>query len=358
MALAVAVFVTIIAFVLAPQLIWIFSKDSVVIAYGVQYLRIACFSYVFSAVSMAISYNARAIQDLKVPTIINFAALCINGVLNYVLIFGALGAPALGVCGAAAATLIARVCELSALLIFVYSSKEHIFKAKVSELLSFDGQMFKRVMKTAVPVLLTESAWSISTALIFAAYGLLGTTSLAVVQVANVFNELLQSFFFGVGNATAMIIGENLGQGDKDEAYKCGQRAFKITWVLNVVGTIGLGLMARPIAGFYQFGPATNHLLIVSIWTMALLITPKTIAYMFSVGILRAGGDTVFCLKLEVIITVCVQVPLAFFAVLVLKVSLPIAMIIVAIGEIIRIALTVPRFKSRKWINLVTEHGA
>lgn len=353
--LVLSLVVTVIAYVFGPFIISLFSKDAAVIDYGVRYIRIACFSYVFSGMSSAISYNSRAIQNLKVPTIINACALCVNAVLNYLLIFGVGPFPEMGVEGAAAATLIARIFEFSALVTFVYTRNSHPFKAGIRELFSFNREQFSRVMKTAVPVVFTEGSWSLSVSLIFAAYGLLGTSALAVAQVANVVCELLQSVYFGVGNASAMLIGETLGQGNKETAFQSGKRAVKIVWILNVIMTAFMILVSRPVAAIYNFSGETEELLIIALITMAVTITPKMLGYIYDVGILRAGGDTVFCMKLEVVTNLCLQVPIAFFAVLVLKASLPAAMLLVEAVAVIRIAFSVVRFRSRKWINIVAD---
>lgn len=352
---AFAIVVSLLSFIFAPYLIGFFSEDSAVIQFGVDYIRIACFSYIFSGFSSAICYNSRAIQNLKIPTMINGVALLVNAGLNYLLIFGIGGFPMLGVKGAAIATLIARIFEFFALLAFVYTRKSHPFKVGPRTLFSFDRQHFMRVMKTAVPVVLNEGSWALSMSLVFAAYGLLGTSALAVAQVASVICDLLQSVYFGVGNATAMIIGEILGQGNKERAFLCGKKAVRIVWILNVVMTLVMLALARPIASIYHFSGETNSLLIAALMAMAITITPKMIGYIYIVGILRAGGDTVFCMKVELVCNLCLQVPIAYFSVLVLKVSLPVVMLLVALSDVIRFLISSPRFRSRKWINIVAD---
>lgn len=351
---AFAVAVTVIAFIFAPHIISFFSKDGEVIKLGAQYIRIACFSYVFSGLSSAISYNARAIQNLTVPTAVSAVALCVNAVLNYGFIFGTMGFPELGVKGAAVATLIARICEFAALIIYIYTRKEHPFKIRLKNMFKFGKTRFIRVMKTAIPVVITECGWAVSVSLIFAAYGKLGTAALAVAQVANVILEMLQSFYFGVGNATAMIIGESLGQEDTERAFGYGKSSMKLVWALNIVITLTMILFSRPMASIYNFNGETNQLLIETLITMAILITPRMIAYIYIVGILRSGGDTMFCMKLDIAANFFIQVPMAYIAVLALNTSLPVAMALVEIGNIVRIILCVPRFRSRKWINIVT----
>ena len=138
---------------------------------GTKYLRIACFSYIFSGLTFVISYNSRAIQDVKVPTIINGCAILMNVICNYLLIYGKCGFPKLGVEGAAIATLLARVLECAAMYLSVYLRKEYPLKAKPGELFAYSGELFAGVMKTAVPVIITEGLWAVSVSCIFAAYG-------------------------------------------------------------------------------------------------------------------------------------------------------------------------------------------
>ena len=346
--------VAFIAFFFGENIIGLFSADSEVIELGGRYIRIACMSYFFTAISTSISYNSRAIQNLAIPTAINALALCVNAVLNYILIFGKAGAPALGVEGAAIATLIARIFEFIALILFINLSKNHPFRSSPKELFGFGLDLFKKVMKTAVPVIFTEGGWALSVAVIFAIYGRLGTSALAVIQVTNVATDLLQSIYFGVGNATAMLIGEKLGQRKVEDAYHSGKLAVRTVWVLNVVMTLAMLALAKPIAGIYDFAPDTESLLVSSLMAMGLMITPKMLGYIYIVGILRAGGDTVFSMIIDLACNILVMIPAAALAVMVLGVDLPFAIIMVELsGNLVRYFICMPRYKSRKWINIV-----
>ncbi|MDO5303273.1 MAG: MATE family efflux transporter [Clostridia bacterium] len=349
-----AIVVTTGTSILAEPIISLFSKDAEVIAYGASYLRIANKTYPFAALSFAISYNSRAIQQLKGPTTVNAIAIAINAVFNLLLIFGLAGFPRLGVEGAAIATLIARVLELIMMLSIVYIKKDHYLRASFKELFDFDFDMYKKVMKTALPVVLSEGSWAVTTSMTFAAFGKLGTSALAVSQIANVVCDLLQSVFFGVGNASAMMIGEKLGQKKPEVAYIFGKRTIRVVWVLILIMTAIMAAVAKPIAMIYGFDEPTNTLLIKSLLMMSLTILPKMLGYIYICGIFRAGGDTVFCMIVELIATWCFQVPMAFFAVLVLKVDLPMAFLLVEVSDLFRIAINIPHFRKKKWMNIVT----
>lgn len=355
MCIAAAVPTMLLAYFAGPQLTALFTDEAEVIALGADYLRIACFSYLFGGLTFVISYNSRSIQDLKVPTAINACAILLNVVLNYGLIYGNFGLPEMGVEGAALATLTARIIESIVMIGSVYVRKEHPLKARFCELKSFSIKMYRQVMVTAVPVIITEGLWALSTSMMFAAYGRISASALAVVQIAVTVTDLFQTVYFGVGNAAAVIVGEALGQGRRKRAWRYSEKIMKITWVLNVAMTAVIILMRHPVAMIYEFDAATTEMLMKSLLVYAIAMTPKMLAYMTICGILRAGGDTLYCMYLDVGFNMGMQVPLAWFAVLVLHLPLHWALALVAIADFIKVFMCYHRYYSRKWMNVITD---
>lgn len=338
----------------APFLIGLFADEPEVITLGTDYLRIACFSYLFSGLTFVISYNSRAIQDVTVPTIINGCAILINITFNYLLIYGKCGFPKLGVEGAAIATLIARVIECAAMYLSVYLRKEYPLKAKISELFSYSSRMFFNVMKTAIPVIVTEGLWAVSVSCIFAAYGKISASAFAVSQVAVTVTDFFQTVYFGLGNASAVLLGEVLGQGKKKLTYQYSRNILKVTWVLNVVMTTAIILLRAPIADIYNFTPETTDMLMKALLVYAVAMTPKMLAYMMICAIFRPGGDTMFCMYVDVSFNVGVQIPLAYISVLLLDLPLHWAMAVVAIADVLKIFICYYRYFTKKWMNVFT----
>ena len=338
----------------APFFIRIFSSEPEVISLGTQYIKIACFSYLFAGLSFVISYNSRAIQDLKCPTIINACAILTNIFLNYVLIYGNFGAPALGVQGAAIATTAARVLECGAMLLSVYIRKEHPLKAGFKQMFSYSRILFASVMKTAVPVIITESMWAVSVSAIFAAYGRISASALAVSQIAVTVTDFFQTVYFGLGNASSVIIGEVLGRGRKDMAYSYSGKVLNVTWVLNIIMTAVIILARTPIADTYDFSPETTEMLMKVLLVYAIALAPKMLAYMTICAILRAGGDTVFCMYIDVGFNVGIQIPLAYIGVLLLKWPLHWVMALVSVADFIKVFFCYRRYYSKKWMNIFT----
>lgn len=355
MCLAVAILTVVGAWCFAPQLISLFTDEGDVIILGTKYLRIACFSYLFASLSFVITYNSRAIQDLKVPTTINAVAILVNVFLNYLLIYGKMGMPELGVEGAAYATLIARILECIAMLSSIYLRKTHPLKAGIKEMLSFSADLFKNVMKTAVPVILTEGLWAISVSLMYMAFGKISASALAITQIAVTVTDFAQTVYFSVGNAASVIVGEELGKGNMPVAWRSSKRIMKITWCLNIVMTAVILLMRGPVANIYGFDADTTAMLMKALLVYGIFMTPKMLEYMMICGIFRSGGDTVICMYVDVGMNMLVQVPLAFFSVLVLHLPLHWAMAVSNISEVIKVIWCYYRYYSKRWMNVVTD---
>lgn len=346
---------TLAALLAGPQILGLFTQDPLVIELGDQYMSIAALSYFFTAMSFAVNFNSRAIHNLKVPTLINFMALFINLGLNYCLIFGKFGFPMLGVRGAALATLVARIAEFCCMLLFVYHDRLHPLAGSLRELFSFDRGMLRRVLDTAFPVVLSEGAWSLGTTVYYIAYGMLGPSAIAVMQVASTINDLFQSMFFGVGNASAVMIGNELGRRKQDLAYSYAGTFLKITLVINIVVSLGLYFSRGLITGIYDFDAATNLTLAQTLAVYAAYTSPKMFTYVLFCGILRAGGDTKICALMDIVSVWCIGVPLAFLGVMVFHLALPQVVAMVFFEEIIKLVISFRRYRSKKWIHTLID---
>ncbi len=352
--LALAVPVIFFVYLTAPFLIGLFADEAEVITLGTDYLRIACFSYLFSGLTFVIAYNSRAIQDVTVPTIINGCAILINITFNYLLIYGKYGFPKLGVEGAAIATLLARVLECIAMHLSIYLRKEYPLKAKLCELLSYSKDLFVTVMKTAIPVIITEGLWAVSVSCIFAAYGKISASAFAVSQVAVTVTDFFQTVYFGLGNASAVLLGEVLGQGKKKLTYQYSRNILKVTWVLNVIMTAVILFMRTPIANIYNFTPETTGMLMKALLVYAFAMTPKMLSYMMICAIFRPGGDTMFCMYVDVACNIGLQVPLAYSSVLLFDLPLHWAMAAVASADVLKIFICYYRYFTKRWMNVFT----
>ena len=205
---------TFLALALPEAIIKIFDKDTNVVQLGSDYLRIVGISYIFSAVTLAYSSSLRSIRKTLIPMIVSAVALLINTLFNYMLIFGNFGAPEMGVKGAALATLIARVVETLALIIYVYKAKGTL-AAGFKDMLGFDRTYVIKSFKTILPVVLNEICWGLGAVVYSVAYGRIGTQAIASVQITSTISNLYMVLVFGIANASAVMVGNLIGAGEE-----------------------------------------------------------------------------------------------------------------------------------------------
>ncbi|HMB21388.1 MAG: MATE family efflux transporter [Chloroflexota bacterium] len=346
-----------LAQVFPSQILGIYSKDAAVIELGAQYIRIFSWTFIFFGITFSYAVVMRSTGNVKTPTAVSVGALLISTFLSYSLIFGKFGLPELGIQGAAVAMVIARFLECATLLTIVYTSNSPV-AASFHELAGIDKAFFGRVMKTMLPVILNELFWSLGTTTYIAIYGRMGTQSYDAISIMSTIDQVAFALFMGVSNATAVLVGNRIGVGKEEEAYRYAGRSLG----LGVVGGIFLGLVLHLVKipvlglGWPKVSPeviqnASNVLVIVS-----LFLWVRVNNMIIVVGILRAGGDTRFSLFLDGIIIWIVGVPVAYLCAFVFHLPIQFVYLGAMSEEATKWALGIRRYFSRKWINNLTVH--
>lgn len=346
-----------LALIFPGAIMRIFIDDPRVIELGISYLRIVAWSYPLTAMTFAYSYASRSVHRTKLPMAASMVALSLNTLLNYTLIYGHFGFPRLGVEGAATATLISRAIEMLILIGVVYFGKGHPLAARPKELRDFDSAMVKRVLKTAAPVFVNEATWALGVTVYYIAYGFLGTDAVAVVQICYVVSDFFQSLFMGMGNAAAVMIGNEIGAGKENRAYQYGAKYLRMSVTLAILIGSALYFSRSGIVHFYSLEPATKSSLMLALTVVAFYQLPKMFTYVMIVGVLRSGGDTRYCMILDLVGIWLIGVPLAFIATLVWHLPVHWVLACVFFEEILKSFITIPRFRSKRWVNNVIHEG-
>ncbi len=305
---------TVGAVVFPRVLVGFYVHEEPAISLGADYLRIVGTSYLVTAVSMILSMVCRCTGAVTLPTQASLLSIGLNVGGNAVLIYGLLGFPALGLRGAAIATAVARAAECIFLVAAAYVRKLPA-GAKPKELFAFDRNFVQKYAKTAWPVLLNETLWSVGISLYSVAYGLLGTAALAAVQISNTAIQLLNVFTRGMSNACGIIIGRKVGAGDRQGAI---DDSYRFSLLLPVTGLItGLLMIAlHPLfLSMYNVSAETleHARMLLVLQSFQLILRADSMAMI--VGIFRAGGDTLFACLLDTGSVWLVGVPLAFVGV-------------------------------------------
>ncbi len=347
---------TFLALFLPEKILSIYSNDPQVILIGSRYLRIAGFSYLFTGITFAYCFILRSIGQVKLPMIASLLGVLINILLNYVLIFGKFGFPALGVAGAAIATVIARVIELLTVLTITYI-KKYAPAASLREMFSFSGAFLRNILSISIPVLIQTFVWAAGVTVYQIIYAHISTESIAAVNIVSSIERIGFIFFVGIAHAAGIMIGNGIGSNNEETAYHYGKRFIKIGMCGAVIMGIIFVLISEPVLSFYHLpytGLEDSRGLIIVI---SILLWTKVSNVLLIMGIFRAGGDTRMGMILDTIGPWVFGIPAAFISAFVFHLPVTFVVLFAGLEEIFKLSIGYPRFFSKKWIhNLVREN--
>ena len=346
----IAIIFTIAATVFTRSVLGLFTEDTNVIDIGSQYLGIVGFSYI--AVAIATSYVAslRSIQLVKMTVVATVAALVFKTVLGYILIFGHFGLPALGVRGAAIGTASGWTLELILLIILVYAQKTPLAGNPLT-FFSFDLSFLQRVLRTTLPAVANEFFWSMGIATYNGIYAHIGTDAIAAINVNATIEELGFVVFMGLGNACAVMVGNRIGAGKKDEAYETVRRVILLSVVSAWIVGLVVFLVRDVVIGWYNLSPAGIYNVRMLMLMMACILWIRMFNFATFIGALRAGGDTVFALVMELCSIWLIGVPAAYIGAFVLHLPVYYVYLMVGLEELAKAFVSFWRYRSRKWIH-------
>lgn len=354
-----AVFASLIFTVLAlsrPEaLLHLFTNDIAVIEQGCRYMRVIALSYIPMAISLSFAFALRAVGKQNIPLAVTILCLFINAGSNYILIFGKLGAPAMGVAGAALGTLIARGTELICILGYSYGKTE-LLRVKLVHCTSITKAFLIKFLKITLPVIGNETMWSIGTAAYSAVFGRLSTDAAAAINIAKVLENMMLVFFQGLGNGAGIMIGRKIGEGKNEDASRYAN-AFSVCVPFGGILFTAAMILIRPwFLMLYHVDSSiiatTNRLILIA----ALFIPFRAINYVQIVGTLRSGGDTVVCLLLDTLGIWLVSLPLTFITGILLHLNVEIVYACSLFEEFLKAFFVLWRLHSGKWMkNLVRD---
>lgn len=341
-----------------PQIMMrIFTTSEASIQMGASYLAVAALTYPFYAVTTTYVAMLRAVNQVKAPVLISCCTIFINIIFNYILIFGKFGAPAMGVVGAAIATLLARIVEASAILCVVYITKTPL-ACRVKELFGYSKAFLRQFFVTAAPVIANEFVWGLGTTIYSMAYGRMGDDAVAAITIATTIQDIVVVLFQGLSAATAVILGNELGAGRLKTAERYAKNFFILQFLVTVVAALGCVGIRWGVIGLYQPGISDAVAMDVSkcLLMFAFFMPVKMFNYVNIVGVLRSGGDTRMCLFIDTSGVWVIGIPLAFIGGLVLKQPIYVVYGMVMLEEVYKAIFGYWRYRKKKWLrNLAAE---
>lgn len=355
LSIIISVIFTIIAFLFSKEIIGIFNNDIDVLSLGSKYLLIVAISYIFTGISLSFSFSSRSIENTFLPMISSLIAFFVNLFLNYVLVFGKIGFPPMGVAGSAWATVIARILETCIILIYVYKKDLFIrFSPKV--LFETKFSFLKPVLLGIIPILINEIVWGLGNVSYNIIYARLGVGAAATIQITTTIINLFMIIIFALGNSAMIIVGKEIGKGDISSGKKYANKIYKLALIIGTFIGFTIYILANKIVLFFNMSPEVLQASSIILKISAFILILRTYNFMMIVGILRGGGDAKFGVILQGIIMWFIGIPSVYVAAFILKLPIYYVVAFCITEEILKLIFISFRFKSGKWIKDLTKN--
>ena len=337
------------------NLISLFTKNPTTIQGGLDYLNIIKWSAFPWILSVAISNTFRETGVTKPLLYISIVAIVTNTALNFILIFGLFGFPALGIIGAAIATFIARVIEFTLMLILL-QRKGQVFNSKVFEIFKIDKKVLAGIVVMAIPLTLNEALWSSGQTVFLHAYSTRGDSALAALNITGAISQLVFVTFGGIATAVAVMVGNTLGKGDLQEAKDNSKKLIAFSVFIAIIAGAVLFILSFFILDLYDVAEVTKRTAAFNIRVNALFIP----VYSFNVALyftLRAGGDTKSTIMIDAGYMWVVPVPIALALAYYTNLPVTLMFLLVQSLDIPKMAFGLARYRKEHWVkNLAKEN--
>lgn len=351
--------VAIVAFLMPRTIMTLLTNSEDMIEAGAKYIRIIGFANVFGCVSSIYIGIQRSVGNARLGMYVFSSSGLLNIGLNYILIFGKLGFPALGVAGAALATLICRVLE--SVFVVIYAARNPYLPLMPKLFFRPGILIFKDFIRYALPVMINEFFWSLGTSLYSVIMGhMMGSTQImAAYTIAGNLDRLLTTGIYAAGATSAIIVGQEIGRGDTETVYAKAAALNMISTALGLFSTLLL-LSTRFLLAESVIYPImdmsaesiriANYMLIL----MAIIVPFRALCLSNIVGAFRGGGDVRFAMLVDILPMYVFALPLSALCGLVFGLGIEIVYLCMLSDELIKVFITLIRFRSKRWINNVT----
>ena len=355
-ALTVSILLSAAVMVFPETVMKIYTNDPEIIKAGVSYLRIIGWCYIFYGLSGTLLTTVRSVGIVRIAGVDSVFSLICNITLNYILIFGHLGFPAMGIRGAAIATVITRMGDAAIVLFYILFMDKKL-RFKVRDILDFDGTLLKNYLKNGLPVAFNEVFWSVGVSIQSMVLGRLGADVVSASQIASIVQQFSTVLIFGVANAAAIIIGNDIGAGKMEQA-QLRVKWFRIMAVVLGIFAAGLVLLiARPVVRFNNIPEETKELAIQMMRILALMVFFISQTGIGVVGLLRGGGDPRFALFVDLAGLWLFATPAAILSAFVFHAPVLVVYLCTRMDEPIKMLMIAWRMRNNKWMKDVTTDG-
>ena len=324
--------------------------------YGRKYLAVMLWGNLPFAIANAYSSTLRETGETFVPMVAGIAAVVVNLVLNYVLIFGHFGAPAMGVEGAALATVISRFAELAIVAYWAHrNTSRNTFMAGVYSSFHIPGKLLKEISLKGMPLLVNEFLWATGMAVLNQCYSTCGLDVVPATNISSTLYNVGSVVFLAMGNAVGIIMGQMLGAGrSREEILDCNRKLLFTSTVTGGAFGLLMAAAAFPFPRIYNTTESVQQLaaMLILLNSIALPFNSYTNATYFT---LRSGGQTMVTFLFDSCFVWGFCVPLAWVLTRFVGISILPLFAICQATDLIKCVLGGIMIKQGKWIQNLTK---
>ncbi len=343
------------------EIIRIFNEEKVIIEAGSVYLKLAVWSYPAIVLNLVLSSSLRAVECVRLPLITSLVTTVANAFLDYSLIFGKFGLPAMGVKGAALATVISSwIAPLIILLVSVI--EKNILYSHIKEFFTFKLQFVREFAVKTFPVIINETSWGLCIVIFNIIFSNEGYEEYAAMTISRTFENMMFVIFAGLGSACAIMVGKSVGSGNIKRAKEDAMRFTVITPVLGVLLGAVTVIFKNSLVDIFNMGSNisenTYNIATLLLVVFAIQLPLRNMPYLQICGIFRPGGDTTKGMKYDVAATWLISLPATIISCYVLDLPFAVSVAVMYVfDDVPKTILCIKHFLSWKWIKPVTDEG-
>lgn len=324
---------------------------SLTLQYAQDYLKTMLWTLFPFCLAQIFSSTLRETGETVAPMVASFIAVAVNCCFNWVLIFGKLGAPALGVVGAAAATVIARHVECVVLIIYTLTHQKRFTYLKGTfKSFYIPKPVFKLITIKGMPLLLNEFFWSMGMSLLNMAYSLYGISVVAGTSISSTIMNLAGVTFIAFGGSIGIIIGKLLGANKFEEAVDTDRKLIAFSAFCSIIVGAFVLVISGKVPELYNTSDEAKALASYFIAVCAVFIPVHSCANSAYFTI-RSGGKTLVTFLMDSVFIMFVSVPFAFSFYYVFNLPIHVTFLLVQAIDIIKVIIGLTLVKKKVWVN-------
>lgn len=341
---AVSLFFVVVSLAIPEVFLGLFTSHPEVIELGKQYARGVAPTYLLMAISLTLTISLHCMGQMKLPIFTTVVTLLLNVSLNYLFLF----VLEWGVLGAALATTVSRMVELLLLLVLTIYLRLPLI-TRLKHYFLFDRVLVKQVFQTATPVMLNETIWALGIVVYMTAFKGAGNEAQAAANIATPIFDLFNIVGMGLGVACGIMIANLLGDNQIALAKRYARKSLIVSVGVGLILGVVMVAVSPLIFRLYEVSDSIRETAWRIILVYGIYLVFETVNFTTIVGILRNGGDTLYCMIIDAGAVWVIGVPAAFLGVYLLELPIYFVIAFIQLEEFAKFFLSVRRVRSNVW---------